>query len=868
MSSFSGNLVPKKQKLAPVQVYLRVRPKHNGDGAPAIFCCTPKEIHMKGHLKGYSFDQIFDEKTSQLKVYKTVVDKMISDVSKGYNCTIFAYGQTGTGKTYTVIGDDCVREVDETFNWQQESNAGIILRAAMHLYEELDKLDPCIQRTVTVSFMEIYNEEIRDLLCDKELVPLRIYEDKMKSVHVKNLQEVTVLNPWDIISLLKRGCERRQVASTLMNNHSSRSHTVFRISVSTMQTVSIAENITSITCGKLNLIDLAGSENIAKSGSKEQRAREATNINQSLLTLGRVIKALVENSSHVPYRESKLTRILQDSLGGKAKTSIIATISPGMASLDETMNTLEYAHNARNITNCPTINLRTSVTAAAVQEELLRLKRDLFATANEQGVYMDKENYDEMTQSLTQFKKEIALKHENIRILTEQVEDLEAQRLEWEGLKESFKKTSQAYHLMKSEIQKKEEEMLRDSKLLEYYKTESTKLQEFADLMLTRENHLHKRLDHVYASSSQNQNVIENIIEMVEKTIDDLFLPENSHSFSKNISALVTFNEKVCHMLNNVTNQLEEKSRNIKSSAGDNEDVNNDYNRTILGDVYESTEYLGTKFQTFTETCSTKILELQDWIESNNKFISQLEQTRQEQQERKSQIKTLLNNDNKNYEVLAGNLNDMVSKQQTTMLDYFDERQKSIEKELVRIKEIKEMVRNNELQNAIAEYGKKRKIIFDKISNLHHLEEDAYKRVDDITKHALQRIENNYSNVDDMKNSLLYIRSEVSKVLDHILTDYRHQNSEMASVLKQISHILNIEGNTHIEMVNESLCSAGKELKENVKMVYATSVVPIAQTGDTPKPMEGIQNVPRTGRNSMVKNLFADKISEDYSGSQ
>lgn len=124
----------------------------------------------------------------------------------------------------------------------------------------------------------------------------------MKSVHVKNLQEVTVLNPWDIISLLKRGCERRQVASTLMNNHSSRSHTVFRISVSTMQTVSIAENITSITCGKLNLIDLAGSENIAKSGSKEQRAREATNINQSLLTLGRVIKALVENSSHVPYR--------------------------------------------------------------------------------------------------------------------------------------------------------------------------------------------------------------------------------------------------------------------------------------------------------------------------------------------------------------------------------------------------------------------------------------------------------------------------------------------------------------------------------------------------------------------------------------
>lgn len=124
----------------------------------------------------------------------------------------------------------------------------------------------------------------------------------MKSVHVKNLQEVTVMNSMEIIQLLKRGCERRQVASTLMNKHSSRSHTVFTISVSTMETISHAENISNITFGKLNLIDLAGSENISKSGSKEHRAREAANINQSLLTLGRVMKALVEHSSHIPYR--------------------------------------------------------------------------------------------------------------------------------------------------------------------------------------------------------------------------------------------------------------------------------------------------------------------------------------------------------------------------------------------------------------------------------------------------------------------------------------------------------------------------------------------------------------------------------------
>ncbi|XP_044760608.1 kinesin-like protein Klp61F [Coccinella septempunctata] len=870
MSSFtgnSGNSAPKKQKLAPVQVFLRIRPKHDGDGVPAISYCTPKEIHIKGHLKGYSFDQIFDEKTSQVKVYKTVVGKMITDVTKGYNCTIFAYGQTGTGKTYTVIGDDCVKDVDDTFNWQQESNAGIILRSALHLYEELDKMDPNIQRTVTVSFMEIYNEEIRDLLCDKELTPLRIYEDKLKSVHIKNLQEVTVLNPWDIISLLKKGCERRQVASTLMNHRSSRSHTVFTITVSTMQTISITENISNITCGKLNLIDLAGSENIAKSGSKEQRAREATNINQSLLTLGRVIKALVENSSHVPYRESKLTRILQDSLGGKAKTSIIATISPGMASLDETMNTLDYAHNARNITNCPTINLRTSATAAAVQEELLRLKRDLFATANEQGVYMDKENYEEMTQSLTQFKKEIASKHETIRALTEQVEDLEAQRHEWENLRESFKKTSQAYQVIKSEIQKKEEEMLRDSELLEYYKSESTKLQEFADFMLTRENHLHKKLDYVYSSSSKNQTVIEQIIEIVKETIDSLVLPENSDNFHNNVSALIQFNDKVCQMLSNVANQLEDKSRNVKNAEEVEENTSDDYSRTILGDVYESMEYLRNKFHTFTETCCTKITELHACIDRNNVYLSKIEETRKEELEIKGQIQTLINKDNKNYEDLKKGCNEIVSKEKNLILEYFEERQKSIELEQLRIQKMKEILKNDDLEKRLAEYGENRKKIFENISNLHRLEKSAYQKIDSITENALQSVESSYSNVEEMRNCVLYIRTEVSKVLEHVLTDYRKQNSEMANVIGQISHILDIEGKAHIEMVNQSLTTTGEKLNECVKKVFETSVLPITHAGDTPKPLEG-QRIPRSMRNSITKNLFPRTISEDAAGSQ
>ncbi|KAL3290127.1 hypothetical protein HHI36_023492 [Cryptolaemus montrouzieri] len=862
MASGVGSGTIKKQKLDRIKVFLRVRPANEGEHASAVTNCTPREINVKGHSKGYSFDQIFDEKTTQLKVYKTVVGNMIQDVVKGYNCTVFAYGQTGTGKTFTILGGDTMKFDSGDFHWQQDSDAGIVLRAAMHLYEVLDKMDSNIKRTVTVSFMEIYNEEIKDLLSDKEVLPLRLYEDKAKVVHVKNLQEVTVLNPWEIFALLKKGCERRHVSSTLMNNRSSRSHTVFTINVNTIQTVSVAENLSNITCGKLNLIDLAGSENLAKSGSKDQRAREATSINQSLLTLGRVIKALVENSSHIPYRESKLTRILQDSLGGKTKTTIIATISPSTASLDETVNTLEYAHNARNVTNCPVINLRTSDTAAAVNEELLRLKRDLFATANEQGIYMDKENYEEMTQSLTQFKQDILKKHETIRTLTQQLDDLESQKDEWEKLRESFETTRRAYDECQSEIQIKRGQIQEDNMLLLHYENESVKFREYLDLMTQRDSHLRKKLDNIYTSSRKNQDALETIISVVENIMDNLEkqVNQNSTVVAEKISRLVDFNGKICHMMKNVSDQLESPSSRVKN-------------------------YLQNTVEQCIEVCTNALEELGNKADIIKKNIHDIEVTSRktknhlldEVSKKETQTKELCDEDDNNYKKFANNLTVKVDEQKQSLVEYlqkeYDECSSDIEhlekkkihllERKVRLAEMIEKLKDWEFQEEISKYEKESKTAKGKICDFSTVQEVVSQQSDFIHEKILKLSENEGLNesISVLQNNHSELGMALENIEDHSATD----KSEMARVLGQIIDIFEVESKMHIGQLEDVIDSSleyfnthGLKAKENVQHIFKTDVVQIAPKGDTPQRLQVPVLRPHRNRDSLVRRLTTD----------
>lgn len=394
-------------KEANVQVVIRLRPRSKREiGENSSICVTApglksKELHIRTAMtesfhttKSYTFDNVFGPDSDQEMVFESVAAPIIDEVLEGYNCTIFAYGQTGTGKTYTMEG-----ELDDTAS----VHAGIIPRSLNRLFQVLDASK--VDYSVKVSFIELYNEELIDLLSgNDDRHKLRIYEDNARKgctgVVIQPLEEFIVKNTADVISILQRGSKKRQIAATDFNEASSRSHCVFLITVHTREEVN-GEDLLKV--GKLYLVDLAGSENISRSGAENKRAREAGIINQSLLTLGRVINSLVDKSPHVPYRESKLTRLLQDSLGGKTKTCIIATVSPARSCLEETLSTLDYANRAKKIRNKPEVNQRMTKKALIKEysAEIDRLKSDLQAAREKNGVYLTQERYEELLKAST-----------------------------------------------------------------------------------------------------------------------------------------------------------------------------------------------------------------------------------------------------------------------------------------------------------------------------------------------------------------------------------------------------------------------------------------------------------------------------------
>ncbi|KAG7167829.1 kinesin-like protein KIF11-like [Homarus americanus] len=368
-----------------IKVFVRCRPMNsfekNSKSFGVIECQNNRELVVRDKpldkfAKTFTFDRVFGPDSKQIDVYKSVAKNCVDEVLSGFNCTIFAYGQTGTGKTFTMEGD----RTPDTTSWDEDPMAGIIPRCVNHLFDELriQKLE----FTMRVSFLELYNEELFDLLsAHDDMSKLRLYEDSSRkgSCIIQGLEEVLVRSKSDVYSVLEKGSTKRQTAATLMNAHSSRSHTVFTV------TIHIKENTVDgdelLKTGKLHLVDLAGSENIGRSGAVDKRAREAGNINMSLLTLGRVITSLVEKAPHVPYR-------------------------------------------AKNIQNKPEVNqkLNKKELIGEYSEEIERLRRDLMAMREKNGVYLAHENYQEMMVTMEQQAQEITEKISHIRALEEDVE--------------------------------------------------------------------------------------------------------------------------------------------------------------------------------------------------------------------------------------------------------------------------------------------------------------------------------------------------------------------------------------------------------------------------------------------------------------
>ncbi|CAH8337077.1 unnamed protein product [Eruca vesicaria subsp. sativa] len=380
-----------------VQVLIRLRPLSTMEKATQGYGrCLKQESSQTlvwlGHPETrFTFDHVASETISQEKLFRVAGLPMVENCLSGYNSCVFAYGQTGSGKTYTMMGE--ISEAEGSLG----EDCGVTARIFEYLFlrikvEEEERRDEKLRFSCKCSFLEIYNEQITDLL-EPSSTNLQLREDLGKGVYVENLVEHNVRTVNDVLKLLLQGAANRKIAATHMNSESSRSHSVFTC---TIESIWERDSLTHSRFARLNLVDLAGSERQKSSGAEGDRLKEAANINKSLSTLGLVIMSLVDlahgKHRHVPYRDSRLTFLLQDSLGGNSKTMIIANVSPSLCSTNETLSTLKFAQRAKLIQNNAKVNEDASGDVTALQQEIRKLKvqlSSLMKNHNSCGAFSD-----------------------------------------------------------------------------------------------------------------------------------------------------------------------------------------------------------------------------------------------------------------------------------------------------------------------------------------------------------------------------------------------------------------------------------------------------------------------------------------------
>ncbi|XP_057561567.1 kinesin-like protein KIF15 isoform X2 [Hippopotamus amphibius kiboko] len=365
-----------------IKVFVRIRPPTEGSGSAdgeqnlclSALSSTTLRLHSNPEPKIFMFDHVADMDTTQESMFSTVAKGIVESCMSGYNGTIFAYGQTGSGKTFTMMGPS------ESDNFSHNLR-GVIPRSFEYLFSlierEKEKAGAGKSFLCKCSFIEIYNEQIYDLL-DSASAGLYLREHIKKGVFVVGAVEQVVTSAAEAYQVLSGGWRNRRVASTSMNRESSRSHAVFTITIESMEK---SHETVNIRTSLLNLVDLAGSERQKDTHAEGMRLKEAGNINRSLSCLGQVITALVDvgngKQRHVCYRDSKLTFLLRDSLGGNAKTAIIANVHPGSRCFGETLSTLNFAQRAKLIKNKAVVNEDTQGNVTQLQAEVKRLKEQL-----------------------------------------------------------------------------------------------------------------------------------------------------------------------------------------------------------------------------------------------------------------------------------------------------------------------------------------------------------------------------------------------------------------------------------------------------------------------------------------------------------
>uniref|UniRef100_A0A8C2HTT1 Kinesin-like protein n=1 Tax=Cyprinus carpio TaxID=7962 RepID=A0A8C2HTT1_CYPCA len=399
----------------------------DGDRSLCLTVSSPHTVrlHCKPEPRTFTYDHVADMNTSQEEVFSSVAKNIVESCMNGYNGTIFAYGQTGSGKTFTMLGPS---ELD---NFSDELR-GVIPRSFEYLFflinREVERSGGLKSFLCKCSFIEIYNEQIYDLL-DSVSTSLFLREDIKRGVFVEGAVEKYAASAAEAYQVLSMGWRNRRVASTSMNRESSRSHAVFTMTLESKET---AQEVVNIRTSQLNLVDLAGSERQRDTHAEGSRLKEASSINRSLMCLGQVIMALMDVSNgknrHICYRDSKLTFLLRDSLGGNAKTYIIANVHPGSKCFGETLSTLQFAQRAKLIKNKAMVNEDTQGNVSLLQAEVRKLKEQL-AHALSQARVIEMTPSDQQLSYKTQFIQAMSIwkkAQEDKKALQGKVSQLEA----------------------------------------------------------------------------------------------------------------------------------------------------------------------------------------------------------------------------------------------------------------------------------------------------------------------------------------------------------------------------------------------------------------------------------------------------------
>ena len=506
------------------------------------------------HLHRFTFDSIFDMDSLQEDVYNITAKQAVQSVLEGYNSTIFCYGQTGTGKTYTMEG----------FTYESKNpNRGIIQRTIQDIFNFIETTsDENTKFIIRCSFLQIYNENISDLLkSDKK--NLQIREDKKKGIYVDLLSEWAVRSPLDLYALLRRGGGTRTTSATYMNDVSSRSHAVFQITVEQMTTdVELKDNKAQIKVGKLNLVDLAGSERIRITGTRGQQLEESKKINKSLSCLGNVINALTDKKgkNYIPYRDSKLTRLLQDSLGGNCKTTMIATISPSEDAFSESLSTLYFAQRAKKIKNRPIINedVNNRALIRKYETELKNLRTELelknkmlknnglvmqLQEEKEQAL-MDKNN---ALQELEIASRKYIIEREEKLKLEKKIQMMSEQMIT--GGHKKIEETPQFQNALKNQIKLYENKIIEIEKQRAQLEEDKQENQEYKEILLQQKNIMNElslklnerdekiaQLINELENSEKNEKNLQHRIQILEQILTEKKIPFNINSLDNNSS--------------------------------------------------------------------------------------------------------------------------------------------------------------------------------------------------------------------------------------------------------------------------------------------------------------------------------------------